>query len=380
MPRTAVGFTVEAQSAPHPTGKEPMDLFSPVDFGSLHLANRLVMAPLTRVRAGEDGVPTALIAEYYEQRASLGLIVTEGTFTSEEAKGFPGQPGIVTDEQQAGWARVADAVHAAGGLIAMQVMHAGRVTHTEISGAPRSVAPSAIAIEGETRTPNGKTAHQVPEAIAAAELPAIVEEFVTASRRALAAGIDAVELHAANGYLLHEFLAPSSNTRTDAYGGSPENRIRFVVEVVTAVVEAVGADRVGLRISPERNIQGVIEDDAADVAVTYGLLADALAPLGLAFLDYMHPEPAGALAQDIRARVGAPFIINTGFAEATTRDDALAIAEADLADAVSIGRAAIANPDVVARWKAAAEENAADPATFYGAGAAGYTDYPALAR
>jgi len=356
-----------------------MDLFTPVEFGSLRLANRLVMAPLTRVRAGDDGVPTALIAEYYEQRATLGLIVTEGTFTSEEAKGFSGQPGIVTDEQQAGWARVADAVHAAGGLIAMQVMHAGRVTHSEISGAPRSVAPSAIAIEGDTRTPNGKTAHQVPVGIAAEELPAVVEEFVAASRRAIAAGIDAVELHAANGYLLHEFLAPSSNTRTDSYGGSPENRIRFVVEVVAAVVEAVGADKVGLRISPERNIQGVIEDDAADVALTYGLLADALAPLGLAFLDYMHPEPAGALAQDIRSRVNAPFIINTGFAEATTRDDAMQIAADDLADAVSIGRAAIANPDVVARWKAAAAENEPDPSTFYGPGAEGYTDYPALA-
>ena len=357
-----------------------MDLFSPVDFGSLHLANRLVMAPLTRVRAGEDGVPTDLIVEYYEQRASLGLIVTEGTFTSQEAKGFTGQPGIVTDAQQAGWARVAEAVHAAGGLIAMQVMHAGRVTHSEISGEPRSVGPSAIAIEGETRTPNGKTAHQVPVGIPLDELPKVVDEFVTASQRALAAGIDAVELHAANGYLLHEFLAPSSNTRTDAYGGSPENRIRFVVEVVTAVVEAVGADRVGLRISPERNIQGVIEDDAADVAITYGLLADALAPLGLAFLDYMHPEPAGALAQDIRARVNAPFIINTGFASATSRDDALAIAAGDLADAVSIGRAAIANPDVVARWKAAAAENTPDPSTFYAPGAAGYTDYPVLAR
>ena len=357
-----------------------MDLFTPVDFGAMHLANRLVMAPLTRVRAGEDGVPTDLIVEYYRQRASLGLIVTEGTFTSAEAKGFTGQPGIATDEQQAGWSRVADAVHAAGGLLAMQVMHAGRVTHSEISGAPRSVAPSAIAIEGDTRTPNGKTAHQVPVGIPLDELPAVVEEFVAASRRAIAAGIDAVELHAANGYLLHEFLAPSSNTRTDAYGGSPENRIRLVVEVVTAVAEAVGADRVGLRISPERNIQGVIEDDAADVATTYGLLADALAPFGLAFLDYMHPEPAGALAQDIRARVKAPFIINTGFAEATTREAALEIAAADLADAVSIGRAAIANPDVVERWKAAAEENAPDPSTFYGPGAAGYTDYPALAR
>ena len=355
-----------------------MDLFTPVDLGALRLANRLVMAPLTRVRAGDSGVPNALIAEHYAQRASLGLIITEGTFTSEEAKGFSGQPGIVTDEQQQGWARVAEAVHAEGGLIAMQVMHAGRVSHADISGTPRSVAPSAIAVEGETRTPLGKKPHQVPEAIDLAELPSVVDEFVSASRRAIAAGLDAVELHAANGYLLHQFLAPTSNTRTDNYGGSPENRIRFVVEVVTAVVAAVGADRVGLRISPERNIQSVMEEDAADVATTYSLLADALAPLHLAFLDLMHPEPASALVQDIRARVGAPVILNTGFASPTSRADALAIADADLADAVAIGRAAIANPDIVERWKADAEENTPDAATFYGEGAAGYTDYPRL--
>lgn len=356
-----------------------MDLFAPVALGALHLSNRLVMAPLTRVRAGADGVPNDLIVEHYAQRASLGLIITEGTFSSAEAKGFSGQPGIETPEQQAGWARVADAVHAAGGLIAMQIMHAGRVTHTDITGAERTVAPSAVAIDGETRTPLGKKAHQVPVEIATDELPAIVEELVRAARRAIDAGLDAVEVHAANGYLLHEFLAPTSNTRTDTYGGSPENRIRFVVEVVRAVAAEVGADRVGLRISPTRDIQDVIESDASDVATTYGLLADALAPLGLAFLDLMHPEPAAELVQNIRARVGAPVILNTSFASPTSRQDALDIANADLADAVSIGRAAIANPDVVERWKAAAEENTLDPSTFYTPGAAGYTDYPRLA-
>lgn len=355
-----------------------MDLFSPAQLGALSLSNRLVMAPLTRVRAEADGTPTALIAEHYAQRASLGLIVTEGTFTSYEGKGFAGQPGIVTDEHELGWARIADAVHAEGGLIAMQLMHAGRVSHTEMSGAARTVAPSAIPIDGETRTAAGKLAFETPDALTLDELPHIVEEFVTTAQRAIRAGIDAVELHAANGYLLHEFLAPTSNVRTDEYGGSPENRIRFVVEVVTAVAAAVGADRTGIRISPERNIQGVIEEDTADVAITYGLLADALAPLGLAFVDIMHPEPASALVQDIRSRINAPVIANTSFASPSSREESLALAEADVADAIAIGRAAIANPDVVERWRVGASENEPDPSTFYGDGARGYTDYPRM--
>lgn len=227
-----------------------VDLFSPVALGDLSLANRVVMAPLTRLRASATGVPGELIAEHYRQRAGLGMIITEGTWPNPQSQGYPGQPGIVTDEQIAGWRAVADAVHERGGTIVMQLMHAGRVTHPDVIGGREAEAPSAIAIEGEVRTPSGKQPYPVPHALTGDELGRLRDEFVQAARNAIAAGLDGVELHGANGYLLHEFLSPASNERTDAYGGTPENRARFVVEVVTAVAEAIGAGRVGLRISP----------------------------------------------------------------------------------------------------------------------------------
>ena len=352
------------------------DLFTPLTAGDLSLANRIIMAPLTRTRAGDDGVPTDVMVEHYAQRASLGLIVSEGTFPTPAGKGFVGQPGLVTPEQLAGWKRVTDEVHANDGVIVAQVMHAGRASHSEISG-HRVEAPSALAIDGETRTATGKVAYPVPHALAIDELPGIVQGFVTGSQNAIDAGFDGVELHAANGYLLHEFLGATSNVRTDAYGGSPENRIRLIVEVAVAVVAQIGAGRVGIRISPERNIQGLIEDDAADVEAVYGGLMDALAPLGLAFVSILHPDPAGSMVQGLRARFGGPFFVNTGFAEATTRDEAVALMADDLADAVVVGRAAIANPDLARRWKEDLGQNALVPETIYAEGAIGYTDYPA---
>ena len=204
----------------------------------------------------------------------------------------------------------------------------------------------------------------------------IVEAFVRGSQNAVDAGFDGVELHAANGYLLHEFLGATSNVRTDAYGGTPENRIRLVVEVVEAVVARLGAGRVGIRISPERNIQSLIEDDPADVAAVYGSLMDALAPLGLAFVSVLHPEPASDLVQGLRSRFGGPFLVNTGFAEATTRDEAVALMADSLADAVVVGRAVIANPDLVRRWRDELGQNELDFSTLYAPGATGYTDYP----
>ena len=320
------------------------------------------------------------MAEHYSQRASLGLIVSEGVYPSHAGQGFPGQPGLVTPEQLAGWKNVADAVHAAGGLIVAQVMHAGRVTHEGTNGGREVVGPSAIAIEGETHTYEGKQAYPVPRALAADELPAVIAEFVQASRDAIAAGIDGVELHSANGYLLHEFLSPASNRRDDAYGGSPVNRARFVAEVVTAVADAIGPGRVGLRISPEHNIQDALETDAADVLATYGALVDAIAPLQLAYLSILHKDPAGELVQQLRARFGGSVLVNSGFASVTTRDEARGILRDGLAEAVVIGRPAIANPDLVRRWLEDLPLNAADPRTFYGNGAAGYTDYPALAH
>ena len=351
---------------------------SPVALGDLQLANRVVMAPLTRSRSGDAGVPGDLVAEYYAQRASTGLIVTEGTYPTHESRSYAGQPGIVTDEQQAGWARVADAVHDRGGRLFMQVMHGGRVSHPAINGCDRVVAPSALAVEGEAHTPQGKLPYPVPHALTTAEVGQTRDAFVAAARRAVDAGLDGVELHGANGYLLHEFLAPSSNRREDQYGGSPENRVRLVVEVATAVAAEVGASRVGLRISPAHGVQGVTEDDSADVAVTYGLLADALRPLGLAYLSVLHADPTSALVQDVRTRFGGHLMVNDGFGVVTTRDDAESLVADGHADSVAVGRMVIANPDLVERWHGGHPENQPDAGTFYTGGPRGYTDYPFL--
>ena len=355
-----------------------MDLFAPVTLGDLALANRVVMAPLTRMRAGASGVPNDLLVEHYRQRAGVGLIITEGTYPTHESQAFVGQPGIVTDEQVAGWRRVADAVHARGGRIVMQVMHGGRVTHPDTNGGRRVVGPSAIAIDGETHTPKGKQPYPVPHALSVDEAGATLQDIVDASRRAIEAGLDGVEIHGANGYLLHEFLSPASNQRDDVYGGSPENRARFVLEVVTAVAAEIGAGRVGLRISPEHNIQGALETDRDDVRATYGALLDGLRPLGLAYLSVLHREPAGELVQELRQRFGGKLIANSGFGTVTTRDEAVALIEASHADAVAVGRAVIANPDLVERWQGEHPENEPNAALFYAAGAEGYTDYPTL--
>ena len=354
-----------------------MSLFTPLSAGALDLPNRLVMAPLTRLRSGKDGVPGPLVAEHYRQRASLGLIVTEGTYPSFAGQAYAHQPGLVTEEQIAGWRRVAEAVHADGGRIVAQVMHSGRVSHPATNGGRDVVAPSAIAIDGETHTYEGKKPYPVPRALDADELPGIIDEFVRASRNAIDAGLDGVELHSANGYLLHEFLAPSSNQRTDAYGGSPENRARLVAEVAAAVVQEIGADRVGIRISPEHNVQDVLEADPKETRATYAALLDRLAPLGLAYLSILHKDPAGSLVQDLRARFGGAVLVNTGFSVVTTREEALAILDDGLADGVVVGRPALANPDLVRRWREDLPVNEPDGTTFYTDGAEGYTDYPA---
>ncbi|GMM96087.1 alkene reductase [Microbacterium sp. MTN4-26] len=356
-----------------------MDLYSPATFGSLHLANRVVMAPLTRTRAGADGVPTDAMVEYYRQRAGQGLIVSEGVWPVAEGMSYPGQPGIETPEQIEGWRLVADAVHAAGGVIVMQLMHGGRVSHTAITGTERIVAPSALPAPGQTRTPEGKVDMPVPHALETDEIPAVIAQFAQAARNAVAAGFDGVEVHGANGYLVHEFLSPASNGREDAYGGSPEARARFAVEVTAAVAAAIGADRTGIRLSPQHNIQGVLETDDADAHATYAALAAGLAPLGLAFVDILHAHPQGDLVQRIRRSVGAPVILNSGFSSPTTREEAEALVAEGWADAVGVGRPVIANPDLVHRWQQRADLNEPRPELFYGRTAEGYTDYPALA-
>ncbi|MCW2566263.1 MAG: alkene reductase [Mycobacterium sp.] len=357
-------------------------LFEPFSLGKLDLANRLVMAPLTRNRAGAGMVPQDIAVEYYRQRASAGLIITEGTQPSAVGQGYLTTPGIHSPEQLEGWRKVADAVHAEGGKIVVQLMHVGRVSHPDNKGGLETVAPSALAAPGEMFTANGPQPHPVPRALETDELPGIVEEFVHASKSAIEAGLDGVELHAANGYLLHQFLSPASNRRTDAYGGSPENRVRLVVEIAKAVTAAIGPERVGMRISPGHQVLGMNETDVADLAATYGALVDGIAPLGLAYLHVLADPgiagPDSELVQDLRKRFGGPLIGNDGFGTVTTREDAERIVEGGLADLVAVGRNFIANPDLPTRWQTGAPLNEPDSATVYGGGAQGYTDYPFL--
>lgn len=357
-------------------------LFSPVSLGKLELANRIVMGPLTRTRAGSSGIPGDLMVEYYRQRASAGMIITEGTYPDYGSKGWVGGPGIATDEQAAGWQRVFEAVHAEGGCIVMQIQHAGRATHPDINGGRRILAPSAIAIDAPAFTEKGEQPFPVPEAMTTAEIREALDNYVAAARRAVEAGADGVELHGANGYLLHQFLYPGANQRTDEYGGSPENRTRFFVEVATAVAEAVGAERVGLRISPEMTSeilrQGIFETDRDDVLATYGTLMDRLRPLGLAYLSVIHKEPGGELIQELRRRFGGKLIANSAFLWQTTREEAIQRIEDDHVDAVVVGRSILANPDLVERWRGGHPENEVRPELFYTHEAEGYTDYPFL--
>ena len=349
------------------------DLFAPYQLGPLTLSNRLVMAPLTRNRAGEDEAPTALNAEYYAQRAGAGLIITEGTQPSAVSQGYPHTPGLHTDAQVAGWRLVADAVHARGGTIIAQLMHAGRIGHPSITG-QQPVAPSAVRPAGQVFTAEGMQDFQEPRALATDELPGVVAEFVDAARRARAAGLDGVELHAANGYLLHQFLADDTNQRTDAYGGSPQNRVRFVVEVAAAVAEAIGPDRVGIRISPGGAFNDMAE---TEVEQTYAALVEGLAPLGLLYLHVVE-GPETSYAEPLHKVFNGPVIFNDGFSTTSTLERAQELVDTGQADLVAFGRRFIANPDLVERLRTGAALNEPDPSTFYGGTEHGYTDYPAL--
>ncbi|HEX8495657.1 MAG TPA: alkene reductase [Actinomycetales bacterium] len=353
-------------------------LYDPLTAGDLELANRVVMAPLTRSRAGDGMVPTDLNVEYYRQRAGAGLIIAEGTQPSAVGQGYMDTPGLHTDEQAQGWRAVGEAVHRAGGRIVVQLMHVGRIAHPANKNGLETVSASAVAAPGQILTPAGMADHPTPRALEPDELAGVVAEFVDASRRAVAAGLDGVELHSANGYLLHQFLSPASNVRTDGYGGSPAARARFVVEVAQAVAAEIGAGRVGIRISPANGAGGTAETDAADVAATYGALVDGLRPLGLAYLHVLG-DPHAELTHDLRARFGGTFMVNSGFAALTSQDEAEELVAGGHADLVSVGRMFIANPDLVTRWRHGADVNEPDPSTFYGGGPEGYTDYPALA-
>lgn len=338
------------------------------------------MAPMTRLRADASGRPAPIQVEYYRQRATAGLIVTEGTYPSEEGRGYPHQPGIVTADHQDGWARIVEAVHSSGGAIAVQLMHAGRVSHPAVTGTDRVVAPSAIAVSGDVHTRHALLPYPEPHALEEVELAELRKEFTVAARRAIDMGADAIELHAANGYLLHQFLAPSSNLRTDTYGGSPQSRARFVIEIANEVAEAITGARVGIRLSPGVNIQDTVEADSSDMHATYKALAEGLEPLGLAYVSVVHPNPKDRIVQEIRHTIGAPLIANTGFTTLTTRERAEYLITSDLADAVAVGRPFIANPDLVHRWSNRLPENQPNPETFYSTGEAGYTDYKPVSR
>ncbi len=349
------------------------DLFAPYQLGPFTLPNRLVMAPLTRNRAGAGEAPTELAAQYYAQRATAGLIISEGTQPSAVGQGYPHTPGLHSEEQVAGWRLVADAVHAKGGTIVAQLMHVGRISHPSLIG-QRPVAPSAIRPAGEVYTEQGMQPFEEPRAYETAELPGVIEEFVTAARNAIAAGLDGVELHAANGYLLQQFLSDSTNQRTDTYGGSPVNRARFVIEVATAVAEAIGPDRVGIRISPAGTFNDIAE---TETEATYTALLDGLAPLGLLYLHVLEGSDTD-FHVGLRKQWEGTFIFNTGFAGPSDLATAQASVDSDQSDLFCIGRGFIANPDLVERLRTGADLNEPDSATFYAGGDKGYTDYPAL--
>jgi N-ethylmaleimide reductase len=353
------------------------EIFEPLQLGKLDLSNRLVMAPMTRSRAF-GGVVSELTAEYYSQRASAGLIITEGTQPSVIGQGDINTPGLHSPEQVEAWRRVTDAVHDRGGQIFVQLMHAGRMGHPYLypDGA-LPLAPSAIPSGQRLFTPDGRLDHPTPRAMALVDIIQTVEDFVSAARNAMDAGFDGVELHGASGYLIHQFLSDNTNARTDAYGGSIENRIRFAVEVVQAVSDAIGPDRTGIRISPAITYNGMAESDTHEL---YPALARALAPYGLAYLHLVETNNR-ALTELIRAQWPSVLILNphrTPQESPANAETAATALRDELADAVSLATLWLANPDLLARIKAGGPFNQADRATYYGGDHRGYTDYPTL--
>ncbi|MEW1548667.1 alkene reductase [Streptomyces tsukubensis] len=352
--------------------------FDPVDLAGRTLANRIAMAPMTRSRAyGPGHSPTEATAEYYAQRASAGLIVTEGIQPSVVGQGYPDTPGLHSEEQTAGWRRVTDAVHARGGTIFAQLMHTGRIGHPDLlPGELRPVAPSAVRADGQVFTQQGMQDFTTPDELTADEIRSTVEDFAAAARNAIDAGFDGVELHGANGYLIHQFLAPNTNRRTDEWGGTDENRTRFAVAAVRAVADAIGASRVGLRISPS-NPYNDIQEPAPDAV--YRTLVRALEPLGIAYLHVLEATPeVRPFTLGLRKEFTGTLVLNPA-TEGPTGHDALGLVEDGTADLLAFGALFLANPDLPSRLRTSGPYNTPDPATFFGGDERGYTDYPALA-
>ncbi|WP_024675280.1 alkene reductase [Pseudomonas syringae] len=353
-------------------------LFEPSQLGHLTLANRIVMAPLTRNRAGAGLVPTDLTTTYYAQRASAGLIITEATQISAQAQGYQDTPGLYTPEQIAGWRKVTDAVHAEGGRIFVQLWHVGRVSHVDLQpdgAAP--VAPSAIRAQTKTFVNNGFADVSEPRALELEELPGIVNDFRQAAANAIAAGFDGVEIHGANGYLLDQFIKDNANLRTDAYGGSIENRARLLLEVTAAVAKEIGAHRTGVRISPVSPANGV---SSSDPQPQFDYIAEQLSELGIAFIHVVEgatggPRDVAPFDYDaLRQRFKQTYLANNGY----DLELATARINANEADLIAFGRPFISNPDLIERLKTGAPLAPLNQATLYGGGAKGYTDYPTL--
>jgi N-ethylmaleimide reductase len=356
-------------------------IFDRFDLHGLQLPNRMVMAPMTRTRATEEAVPTELMREYYTQRASAGLIITECTQISDEAHGIIRAPGIHRADQIEAWQRITSSVHAAGGRIYLQIWHCGRVAHPDMRGGMLPVGPSPVPATGDFYLPTGRVEFPVPRELDIGELPGIVEEFAVATRNARAAGFDGVELHGANGYLLDQFLQDGSNKRSDAYGGPPVNRARLMIEAVESAIAAWSAERVGVRLSPSSRLYGM---DDSNKRATFGCVVRELDALNVGYIHFTEPNAKALEAGDVqiehvietfRPMTSVPVIVNTGF----NKGKANAALGAGQADLVAFGVPYIANPDLVERFCNDGPLNKPDPTTFYSIGPKGYTDYPALA-
>jgi len=346
-------------------------LFEPVKMGALALRNRIVMAPLTRSRSDESRVPNALMADYYTQRASAGLIISEATSVTPMGVGYADTPGIWSDEQVEGWKLVTKAVHDAGGLIVLQLWHVGRISDPIFLGGALPVAPSAIAAEGHVSLVRPEHPYVTPRALETEEIPAIVEAYRKGAENAKKAGFDGVEIHGANGYLLDQFLQDGTNKRTDRYGGSIENRARLMFEVVDAAISVWGADRVGLHLAPRGDSHTMSDSDPS---ATFGYVAHEAGRRGLAFLFAREHLGDDRIGPQLKKQFGGAFIANEGLSQA----DAEALIEKGEADAVSFGKLFIANPDLPKRLSLKSELNAVKFDSLFGGGAAGYTDYPVL--
>ena len=355
-------------------------LFDPIQLGAIHAANRVLMAPLTRGRSTREHVPTPVMAEYYAQRAGAGLIISEATGITQQGLGWPYAPGLWNQAQVEAWRPVTDAVHEAGGRIMAQLWHMGRLVHPSFLGGDLPVSSVAVAAPGKAHTYTGKQPYEAPRALRADEIPALLEDYRHATRLALQAGFDGVQIHAANGYLIDQFLRDNTNTRDDAYGGPIANRIRLLVEITQAVADTADADRTAIRLSPNGFVQGV--DDSAPEAL-FTAAAAAVSGFGLAFLEIREPvlestfvpTAAPLTAPAIKRAFRGPLVLNSDFTGTTGQR----MLDEGTADAIAFGRPFIGNPDLPARLKSGAALAKDDMATWYTQGAEGYTDYPLAA-